>query len=947
MAVLGEIGRSIEMARLGAALKQARSGLGPIVVVIRGEPGSGKSALLGTCAARGAADGFRVASVRATGFADRPYASADRLLARLGATASPGRRGPAGVDELRHRLEAARVRGDTPVLLCVDDLDRLDPGSLRWLRDLSRTLPPAPLLIVLTAALPGIGSGAVTAPAHGAAKSPAAALLAGADLVDLRGLPPDALPQAAERCRVVLDPRTAAVCAELTGGNPALLHALFTPHAGTTPTAAALRATAASGALPGVDRWLAGLGEPALALARAVAVLDSDAEVTDSAALAGLPVDETLAVVDELVEACLFANRTPLAFRHPLLASMVVARVAAGTRVALHLRAAVLLRQRHAAPTAVARHLIAAGPVGKDWAVRQLRSAAYRLEQDGRPVEAAHHLRGALREHLRPHERSAVHRELAELDAFVDPERAARLLDTARQECEIPALVAEYALALAAVLTECGRADEAVTVLDETAARLARTPGANPWQLRLRLHKEFTFRRGPLWQAVTDPLGDLVLATPRRGLVGREIAALRAAREVDVGLDRAAAVRHARQGLPRGTGRVPACSVGLLWYACGALLAAGETAEAWSLCGRGRQHRGARPSRWEHVRVELLRARILRARGDLPAAEAILAPVVDQLLPAAVGGLPSAVAVVAALAEVRALRGEPEAARALLAKARLDGRPLPRRRDSVHALVARAAVYEDTDPARAVAALLAAGRLLEEAGVRNPAVLPWRSRAARLLARQDERARAVALAGAELAVARLWGTPECVGTALHAVALTETGHRRMELLDEAVTRLAPTPAALELSLARLDLGSALADRGETDRALTELVGAAELARACGAEPVLRRAREAWDRLGPPGSARATTPVPVRSSAPGGRAVPTTGVPTAPLADPRMAGLTPQEQRILHLAKDGHTNRDIAGLLFLAVRTVEFHLSGAYRKLGIRGRRQLAEVFGTG
>ncbi|MFI5982346.1 AAA family ATPase [Streptomyces sp. NPDC051555] len=947
MAVRGEIGRSTETARLGAALERARTGLGPAVVVVRGEPGSGKSALLETCAARAAAGGFRVASVRATGSADRPYASADRLLALLGAAAPTG---PAGADEIRHRLEATRVRGDAPLLLCVDDLDRLDPGSLRWLRDLSRTPPPAPLLIVVSAALPGTGSGAVTAPARGAATSPAVALLAGADLVELRGLPPHALPRAAERCRIVLGARTAAVCAELTGGNPALLHALLAPHADTTPTAAALRATAASGPLPGADRWLAGLGEPALALVRAVAVLGADAEVTDSAALAGLPVGATLAAVDELVEVCVLANRTPLTFRHPLLASMVLGRIAAGTRVALHLRAATLLRGRHAAPTTVARHLIAAGPVGEDWAVRQLRSAAHRLERDGRPEEAAHHLRGALREHLRPHERSAVHRELAEIDAFVDPERAARVLDTARQECEIPALAADYTLALAAVLTECGRADEAVSVLDETAARFERNPGAGSWQLRLRLHKEFTFRRGPLWQAATDPLGDLVLASPHRGLVGREVAALRAAREVDAGLDRAAAVRHARQGLPRGTGRVPGCSVGLLWYACGALLAAGETAEAWSLCGRGRLHAGARPSRWEHVRMELICARILRARGDLAAAEATLAPVADQLLPAAAGGLPSAVAVVAALAEVRALRGEPAAARALLAEARLDGGPLPRRRDSAYALIARAAAHEDTDPARATADLLAAGRLLEEAGVRNPAVLPWRSRAARLLVRQDQRARAAALAVAELAVARRWGTPECVGTALHAVALTETGHRRTELLDEAVAHLTRTPAALELCLARFDLGTALAGRGETDRALAELAGAAELARACGAGALLHRAREAAGRLvapGRPDPGSAIAPAPTGAPYPGRRAATAADAPTVARTDPRLSGLTPQEQRIVHLARDGHTNRDIAGLLFLAVRTVEFHLSGAYRKLGIRGRRQLSEVFGTG
>ncbi len=47
------------------------------------------------------------------------------------------------------------------------------------------------------------------------------------------------------------------------------------------------------------------------------------------------------------------------------------------------------------------------------------------------------------------------------------------------------------------------------------------------------------------------------------------------------------------------------------------------------------------------------------------------------------------------------------------------------------------------------------------------------------------------------------------------------------------------------------------------------------------------------------------------------------------------------------AKSGAvTNKDIAEELFLTVRTVEFHLSNVYRKLGIPGRRQLAGVMNS-
>lgn len=52
-------------------------------------------------------------------------------------------------------------------------------------------------------------------------------------------------------------------------------------------------------------------------------------------------------------------------------------------------------------------------------------------------------------------------------------------------------------------------------------------------------------------------------------------------------------------------------------------------------------------------------------------------------------------------------------------------------------------------------------------------------------------------------------------------------------------------------------------------------------------------------------------------------------------------LTAQELKIAELAQDGYSNKQIATRLVLTVRTIEFHLSNVYRKLGIRGRRALA------
>src|SRR5262249_27118951 len=133
---------------------------------------------------------------------------------------------------------------------------------------------------------------------------------------------------------------------------------------------------------------------------------------------------------------------------------------------------------------------------------------------------------------------------------------------------------------------------------------------------------------------------------------------------------------------------------------------------------------------------------------------------------------------------------------------------------------------------------------------------------------------------------------------------------------EAVDVLADSPAKLEHAKARTDLGAALRRGNQRSKAREQLRHAVELATICGAKPLVNRAEA--ELLA-------------------------TGARPRRIAVSGIESLTPSERRVAEMAAEGPTNREIAQALFVTSKTVEVHLSNAYRKLGIASRSQLAAV----
>jgi DNA-binding CsgD family transcriptional regulator len=209
---------------------------------------------------------------------------------------------------------------------------------------------------------------------------------------------------------------------------------------------------------------------------------------------------------------------------------------------------------------------------------------------------------------------------------------------------------------------------------------------------------------------------------------------------------------------------------------------------------------------------------------------------------------------------------------------------------------------------------------IEGRGFQCPAAISWRPQLAIVLHALGERRQAQTLAAEDIEQTRRFGAPRAYGLALLATAATSPAERALPALVEATEVLAGSPARLEHARALVELGALTRRLGRRGDALPLLRDGLDRAAGCGATALVASARAELRVAG-------ARPRRERIHGP--------------------ESLTAAERRVGELAAGGATNADIARSLVVSLRTVETHLTSAYRKLDIKRREELPDALRPG
>jgi DNA-binding CsgD family transcriptional regulator len=923
--------REFEIAELTGALDAAAAGSGR-AVVLSALAGMGKSALLAAVGTEAASRGFHV--LRARGIEverDVPLGLAGQLFDSLRQTLPPDRRadisellttrrpdggdvaarvGPPGGALHRMYWFLADLSDARPVALLVDDVHWGDEASLAFLAFLVPRLDDVSVTLVMA-----------TRPEEADRDRAIAALTAdrAATALTLRRLSPAAVVAMIE-ARLGRSPseQFAAVCTELTGGNPFYIHELCGAirTAGIEPAdgnAAIVRTLTVDTVGRAVLRRVVEASPGALAMARSLAVLGERTELRLVAALAGLDQDAATSSVAALARADVFADERPLRFVHPIVRAAIAADPTAAEQAAAQGRAARLLSADGAPPEQIAGHLLLAEPLADGWVVDELQAAAQVALQRGAPAIATRYLRRALEEpagdvawsimqelgaaefrsgdtaalgHLEQalaaapdaRTRAATARELATVAATAgNVEQALAVLTASREELSDE----DHDVALGVSADISGLAllgSSSTSAMMSQLLRYQDAPGATQAERQLLANLS-------IWLAATG-----AASAPRCGEI-----ALRAVGGAESLSDVESPSFH---------------------EAAFVLIAADRFAQARASLDTALVTAQRQGSVVAFAAVSMMRSLLAYRVGDLSVAESEARASIGSMreqgwpaLPIAGGFLVDALIERGALSEAQQVLDEFEVG----LRAVLD-MPLLAAQARLHLAAG--------ESARGIEGLLelakhaAGGVTVHSVGA--PTIRTYVAPPLAALGRRDE---AAVLIAEELEYAERWGAKRGIGMALHSSGLVLEGDQGRERLEQAVSTLRETDARLEYARALVDLGGAIRRSGGASAARDWLRQGLAIAHQCGADALETRATE-------------------ELSATGARRVNRTMLSG-------IDALTASEKRIAAMAAEGRTNREIAQALFVSRKTVEMHLSRAFRKLGVAVRAELGAALATG
>ncbi len=962
MALVGErlVGRSDELGALERALEELDRGCSDAVELV-GEPGIGKTRLLGELAARAELRGYLVLigsaselerdlpfSVfvdaldeyvegldpkRLDALADDVRAELAHVLPSLSALAGKGEPAPQHERYRSHRAVRAlleQLAHTSPLVLVLDDLHWADSASVELLSGLLRR-PPGAAVLMAVARRPRQLPERLLAALERAHREGALTR------IEPGALAPD---EARELLGEAVGLGDVTVLYEESGGNPFYLEQLArslergggaTRAAGVSvtgvevPPAVAVSLSEELGMLSGGGRRVlegaAVAGDPFEPELAAVAAATSEAEAMDA--------------VDELLELDLIrTTEVPrrFRFRHPLVRHAVYEATPGGWRLGAHERCAHALAARGATAAARAHHVQRAAREGDLDAVGVLREAG---EESARlaPGSAAHWFSQALR--LLPATAPAEERIELLLARARALTAAGRFSDSHSSLLDALAIVPEHSHVLrarlsracAGVESDLGQQDQAHRRL---ASALAELPDQNsPEAVELML--ELTINA--LWRTKHDAMLEAaeraVNAARRLGDVPLTAAALA---ELALANSIMGAPDRAESNLAEAAALADSLSDDELarhleaaaWPA-GVELYLDRYAEGEAHANRALAVARATGQGEPFLLLAATLGGLLRQRGKLAEAAELL----DRGIEAArlLGNTHALGWNLLSRSEAALRQGDLELA---LATAQ-ESFDLSRGADSsFHSAEAAgdlaAALLEAGQPEPAIELLLSSAggeELVLIGGSPRARYLEVLTRCRLALGRHAEARRSAAAAQAwavavQLPMALAWADRAAAAVELDTGEPAHAAEQALASAAAADDAGAPVEAATSRTLA----GVALAKTGDRDRAAAELQRAAITFEECGALPYRDAAERELGKVGHRVHRR------TRPGKPGAAGI---------------ESLTGRELEVARLVVDRRTNPEIASELFLSQKTVQTHLRNIFRKMDVSSRVELARA----